>query len=130
LVSKQLAARAWAAAFALALHNGEEVLLGLPAWGRSHPDYAMAIWSDTGFALVAMLLVLAAILFGLWCQFRPHRWQAPLLRLFAFVMLLNTGSHLALSLMTGSLMPGAVTALLVVPPVFLWILLRPVGSPK
>lgn len=112
--------------FRLGAPHGEEVLLGLPAWGRARPDYAMAIWSDTGFALVAILLVLAAILFALWCQRRPHRWQASILRLFALVMLLNTASHLALSLVTRSLMPGLVTALLVVLPVFLWVLLRPI----
>lgn len=92
----------------------------------------MSLWSDAAFAIIAVLLVLAAVAFAfaLWCQFRPHRWQAPMLRLFALVMLLNAGSHLALSLITASIMPGLVTALLVIVPVFGWIVLRAVDSPK
>lgn len=118
MATRPLAAQAWAAAAALALHNAEEVLGGLPAWGRAYPRYSLAIWSDRTFAVLATVLVLAAGCFALWCQCSTNRWQNRVLGLFTVVMLFNVASHLALSVMTASRMPGLLTALSVNLPVF------------
>lgn len=118
------AARFWVAAFALALHNAEEVWRDLPAWADAHPATAAFNWSsDSGaFATIAGLIVFAVVGLALAAQFRPAPWMAPLLRALSIVMLLNAASHIGLSLYTGSLMPGVITAVFVLVPVFLWTL--------
>jgi hypothetical protein len=63
----------------------------------------------------------AAVLFALEAQLRPQRWMSGALRLFAIIMLVNAASHLALSIWTGSVLPGTWTAGLVVLPVFGWL---------
>lgn len=115
-----LAAQAWAAAFALALHNAEEVLLNLPAWADAHPQTAAFNWSSgsDAFSIIALVIVVMAIGFALWVQLRPAVWMRLLLRLLAWVMLINAASYMAISLYTGSLMPGVVSAVIILVPVF------------
>lgn len=119
--------RAWTAAAAAVLaHNAEESLLGLPGWVSAHPALPWLDWMawpgafDIGVAIVSLLvgvLALYAIATG-------PTWSRLALRVLAFVMLINAASHVGLSLMTASVMPGAVTALFVLAPVMgivLWI---------
>lgn len=121
--SDLVAARFWAAALALGLHNAEEIALDLPGWASSHPELVTLTWSanSAAFTITAVLLVGAAVLFALGAQLRPQRWMSSALRLFAIIMLVNAASHLALSIWTGSVMPGTWTAGLVVLPVFGWL---------
>jgi hypothetical protein len=125
LANNTLAARAWAAALALSIHNAEEIALGLPGWAEAHPQTAGFNWSagSNAFMFTAVLLMGAAFLSALMAQLSPRRWMGAWLKVVAVVMLVNAASHLALSVYTGSLMPGVVSAFLVLLPVFGWIAL-------
>lgn len=119
-----LAAQAWAASLALALHNAEEVALDLPAWADAHPQIAAFNWSSgsDAFSIAALIIVLLAGGLALWVQLRPATWMRHALRILALVMLINAASHMALSLYTASLMPGVISATFVLVPVFAWII--------
>lgn len=119
--------RAWtAAAAAVLVHNAEESFLGLPGWVIAHPVLPWLDWMaspgafDVGVAVVSLavgLLALYAIATG-------PTWSRFALRALAVVMLINAASHVGLSLVTASVMPGSVTALFLLMPVMaavLWI---------
>jgi len=64
---------------------------------------------------------------ALYAMATAPRWSRAALVVFSVVMLANAASHIAFSVWTSSLMPGAVTAAGVVAPVFagvLWAALR------
>ncbi len=121
--------RAWAAATAAFLvHNVEEVARDLPDWVKSFPLASWLNWmSDGRFAIAVAVLTVAVGALALFCIATGPRWSRLALSIFAIVMLLNAASHVALSLWTSSLMPGVVTAALVITPVMigvLWAILR------
>lgn len=113
-----------AAAAAALAHNAEESMLGLPSWVSAHPVLPWLGWMaapgvfDIGVAVVSLLvgvLALYAIATG-------PSWSRLALRILAVVMLANAASHIVLSIGTGSLMPGCVTAIVVLAPVMVGVL--------
>ncbi len=112
---------------AFALHNAEELLLDLPLWVASRPQLGViaALQGGGWFAPAALALSIGAVLFALIAARFPHPWMGFLLRIAAVLMLANSLSHLVFSIVTASLMPGTLTALVVVAPVSLWLLLSP-----
>ncbi len=126
-MATSLPARAWVFALAFALHNAEELLLDLPLWVASRPQLGVlaALQGGGWFAPAALALSIGAVLLALIAARFPQRWMEFLLRIAAVLMLANSLSHLAFSILAESLMPGTLTALLVVAPVSLWLLLTP-----
>ncbi|MDP3740087.1 MAG: HXXEE domain-containing protein [Hyphomonadaceae bacterium] len=122
--------RAWAAAMAAFLiHSVEEVALNLPAWVGAHPVLPWLGWMAPAGMFATVVGVLTAVVGGLaiYAMATAPRWSRRVLIVFAAVMLGNAASHIVLSAMTSSLMPGVATAGLVVVPVFagvLWAVLR------
>lgn len=113
--------RLWVAAIlAFALHAGEEALSGLPQWATVHPlvPWMASMLSGDRFILVAGALTLVVLAVGGYAVAVRPGWSGLLLRVLAWVMLANAASHVVLSILTMSYMPGLVTAVLVLVPVF------------
>ena len=117
-------ARLWIAIFALfELHNAEEIVRDLPAWGRAHmPGLTGLTLGRSGFA--AVFAVLSAVLFTIAWAFRNKAGATRRLQmLFLAVMLAVFVWHIAISIHTRSLQPGVVTAAAFLP-VYAWMLAR------
>ena len=117
-------ARLWLPVFALfTLHNLEEILLDLPHWGRSFgmpvATTALDMWGYAG-----LIAVMSLVLFGAAFAVRRNERLTRLgLRAFLGVMMANFVMHAALSVITQSLQPGVITAVLFLP-VYGWLLRR------
>lgn len=114
--------RAWTAtATAFLLHNVEEVVLNLPDWSASHPAPPWFSWMQQPgvFAIAVGALSLAVGCCAIYAIATGPSWSRWGLTLLATVMLLNAASHVGLSIMTSTLMPGVITATLVVAPAML-----------
>lgn len=124
-MATSLARRAWVFALCLALHNADELLGDLPGWVAAQPALATMAWLQAGgwFVPAAIGLLFAVVGFALWAQLAPHPWMGLILKAAAALMLANVLSHIVLSFLVGSIMPGTVTALAVLAPVCLWLLL-------
>lgn len=127
---RNLHGRAWAAAMAAFLaHNVEEVVSDLPAWATAHPVLPWLGWMAPAglFTAAVGAVTLAVGALALYAMTTAPRWGSWALAAFAVVMLLNAVSHIVLSVMTSTMMPGALTAMVVIVPVFaavLWAVLR------
>ena len=122
----------WAAASAaFFIHNAEEVLFGLPDWAAAHPQVGWIATAMPQQRFGAMVILLSVIVVALAVigTLRPLRWTRFVLRLFASIMLLNAASHIELSLLTGSIMPGLWTAVVLLLPMMGWIAVRPAPIP-
>lgn len=106
------------------IHNLEEAIAGLPAWEMVHPVLPWMNWMASGKAFLVALGVLSVgvSLTALVAACVRPGWSRIALRMLAIILLLNAASHLALSIVTRSLMPGVITALFIVFPVMLWII--------
>lgn len=105
---------------ALAVHNAEELLRDLPGWQADRPwlpgsalygdqpQFAVALAVVTGLALV---LAVAAVVWR-------ATWSAQVLVCVGYALLVNAAGHVLLSLVSWSLMPGVLTSVLVLVPVF------------
>lgn len=126
-MATSLARRAGAAALALFVHNSDEILGDLPGWAAARPELGWMARAQAGhwFVPTAIGLVVLAAGLALWAFMAPARWMETALRLFAWVMLFNAATHLALGLMTASVMPGLISAMLVLVHVFGWIAFAP-----
>lgn len=126
--------RTWAAAMAAFIaHNVEESVLNLPAWVEAHPVLPWLGWMAPAGTFATAVGVLTAAVGGvaIYAMATGPRWSRWALIVFAVVMLLNAVSHVALSLIASSAMPGMWTAAFVVAPVFtgvLWAVLRRQGD--
>ena len=110
---------------AFVIQNTEEAVF-LPFWAMAHlPALAGSLGDLTisQFALAAGLLNLFAIAVGVfgWRQGGPL--GVVVLALIGGALLANALSHVAMSLATGSVMPGAVSGLVLQGPAALWLLL-------
>lgn len=117
--------RAWmAAAAAFLVHNVEEVVLDLPVWSAAHPILPWLNWMEQpgAFPLAVGVLSLAVGSGAIYAIATGPSWSGWALACFAIVILINAASHVALSVMTSSLMPGVFTAGLVITPVMLGVL--------
>ena len=99
------------------LHNVEEAIFGLPAWMVEHWSNGRQIDAAT-FHLALVLITVLAWLVYLWFragQRVPVRfWVAGLV---ASVLLTNSLGHIGYSIITHSLMPGVLSASLLMGPV-------------
>lgn len=117
--------RAWAAAMvAFLAHNAEEVALDLPAWSESHTIIPWLGWMGPpgAFTIAIGLISLAVGAVALYAIATGPRWSRLALEIIAIVMLVNAATHVTLSVVTSTLMPGVVTAALVVAPVMTGVL--------
>ncbi|WP_017582158.1 HXXEE domain-containing protein [Nocardiopsis valliformis] len=98
-----------------AVHNAEEYLRDLPGWAAEHaPPWIAAVHSgQPGFGLAVGLLTLAALLVAVLASTLRPTWSAEVLVCFAVVLLINAASHLAVSALTFSAMPGVFTSPLI-----------------
>lgn len=100
--------------FALAVHNVEEVLLGLPEWSTRHSP--IHFWTPVTFLWVTVVVWLTA--FVCMCVVvRRQSWSRYGLLAVSGVMLLNSLWHIGLSLLSRSYMPGVLTAMMTLLPV-------------
>ncbi|MFD7022480.1 HXXEE domain-containing protein [Promicromonospora sukumoe] len=106
---------------ALAAHNAEELLRDLPRWQADRAwlagsvlygdqaQFAVALAIVTGLALV---LAVAAVAWR-------AAWSAQVLVcVVGYALLVNAAGHVLLSVVSWSLMPGVLTSVLVLVPVF------------
>lgn len=114
-------------ALAFLVHNIEE-LSGLPGWIMAL-DLSVAVPSaQVSRAIVTLTLVgVAVMVVG---RAVPHRMVQIAVTVVLGMMLANVVSHVALSLATGSYMPGTGTAFALVLPAGLWLYRNlPVADP-
>lgn len=113
---------AWVALAAFVVQNIEESLF-LPAWLARSSLHLMPV-SPGAFRLATLALTLfGAALVGLALR-RGDRsaWSGWALSLAAGALVANAITHLSLSLVTGTLMPGAVSGGLLQGPAAIWLL--------
>lgn len=107
---------------AFIIQNTEEALF-LPFWAIEHaPSFPQITISQ--FALVTALLTLLAVMVAV---LSLRFWGAKgrlLLRLLSGMLLANALTHIAVSIATTSLMPGALSGVLLQGPAALWLLRR------
>lgn len=123
-------ARLWVPVFILfTLHNLEEIIFDMPAWGCAHIAMMSALDAGRG-SFTLLVLALTAGLVAIAWRFRhgaaATRW---LQTAFLAVMLAVFAWHMGISLATRSLQPGAATAIVFAPIYAVWLrkLVRPQG---
>ena len=108
-VSERGLALLWiAVAAAVALHNAEEWLLGMTGWIAEHPWLPVAsLHGDQDqFALVLTLVTAAVLALTVTALTLRPRWSVEVLVCAGYVIMANGISHLLLSLLSWSPMPG------------------------
>lgn len=114
----------WALAVgALVLHNAEELLFGLTGWIAEHPWMpGRALHGDQAQFAIALAIVTAAVLaIAIVAVTTRAGWSTGALLSVAWALIINAGSHLMMSAMSWSLMPGTVSGALVLLPLGLLI---------
>lgn len=113
---------AWIAAFLA--HNAEEVASDLPAWSERQTLIPWLGWMGPPGAFTAAVTILSLVAGAvtLYAIATGPRWSGLVLGILAIIMLVNAATHIALSVATGTLMPGVATAALVVAPMMAGIL--------
>lgn len=101
---------------AFIVQNLEEIWF-LPAWASRHATLLAA-----GTARFALATAALTLLVGLALWLDERRGMSGLTALVAGALLANAATHIALSLATASLMPGAVSGLLLQGPAAAWLL--------
>ncbi|WP_147918128.1 HXXEE domain-containing protein [Ruania zhangjianzhongii] len=102
----------------LALHNAEEWLFGLTGWMADHPWLpGRSLHGDQAQFAIALAIVTAAVLvIALIAVATRARWSEGVLVSVAYALMINAGSHVVLSVVSWSLMPGTLSgALLLLP---------------
>lgn len=117
--------RFWGGALILfAAHNLEETITIANGWAIDHLSrlsWTVERWPQ--FAGIAAALTLAVGWVAWRLRLRPER-SAICLRIFLWIMLLNAVWHIGVSAYTQSLAPGVVSAVLLILPVYAFILYR------
>ena len=108
---------------ALVLHNAEELLFGLTGWIAEHPWMpGRALHGDQAQFAIALAIVTAAVLaIAIVAVTTRAGWSTGALLSVAWALIINAGSHLMMSAMSWSLMPGTVSGALVLLPLGLLI---------
>lgn len=121
--SRRLAAFWAATVLALAVHNAEEWLLGMTGWMAAHPwTPGRFLHGDQQQFALALVIVTAAVLtIGVVAVSTRAKWSAETLVCIAYVQIINAGSHLVVSVVSWSVMPGVITGVLVLLPLGLII---------
>lgn len=105
-----------------AVHNAEEVMRNLPEWAKAHGVFD-PFADRAAFALAAMALTVAAIVAGYILERRKSRSSAVVLQIFCWIMIANALWHIGVSVYVGSVMPGAISALVMLP-LLGWLILK------
>jgi len=109
---------------AFTIHNAEEVIAFSSGWSARHlPRLASTVSYWPEFAIAATALILLAILVVFALRNRP-RTSSKLLQVFLWAMLLNVLWHIGVSVYTRSIAPGAVTAVLLLLPLYSFYLTK------
>lgn len=119
LGDRRLATLWIATAGAVVLHNIEEWLFDMTGWVAAHPGLpGRALHGDQAQFEVALVIVTAPVLIlaATAVAFRP-RWSAEALVYVAHAIVINGASHVLLSILTWSLMPGVITGVIMLLPV-------------
>lgn len=107
-----------AAAGVVLLHNAEEWLLDMTGWiaGQAWiPGHALH-GDQSEFALVLAIVTFAVWAIAAVAVLARPRWSAEVLVCIGYALAVNGVSHVVLSLVSQSLMPGAITAVTVLVP--------------
>ncbi len=110
------------------VHNAEESVRGLSGWVAAQSFSWRQV--DQNTIDIALLTITVTSWLGfVWVCLNRNEWTRWFVTLCAAcAMLVNSVLHLALSLRTGSWMPGAITALLLVGPVCTVFVIRQITS--
>lgn len=126
-VSHRRLALLWAATTVVVmLHNTEEWLFNMTGWIADHPWLPLrSLHGDqTEFALVLAIVTLAVASIAVTAiGIRPH-WTAEVLACVAYALMVNGASHLVLSLLSWSPMPGVFSGTMILLPfgaIVVWI---------
>ena len=104
---------------AVVLHNFEEWLFDLTGWVAVRPGFpGRALHGDQDQFAVSLAIVTVAVfvLAAAAVAIRP-RWSGEALVYVAYAIVFNGASHVLLSILTQSLMPGVITGVLILLPV-------------
>ncbi|MEU3273066.1 HXXEE domain-containing protein [Saccharomonospora sp. NPDC006951] len=107
-----------AMAGAVVLHNVEEWLLDMTGWIAAHPWLPGRAWhGDREEFAVVLAIVTAAVLAiaAAAVAIRPG-WSAEVLACVAYALMVNGASHVVLSLLSWSPMPGVFSGIVVLAP--------------
>jgi Ca2+/Na+ antiporter len=117
--------RAWAVAIAIfAMHNLEEAIAIKRGWTAQHfPSLSWAVDKWSLFAGAAALLTMVVISVAYLLRKHPQRSRA-FLRAFLVIMLANAVWHVGVSVYVGTPAPGVYTAVLLIAPVYAYLLWR------
>ncbi|MGO2050658.1 MAG: HXXEE domain-containing protein [Microbacterium sp.] len=112
-----------ATVLALAVHNGEEWMSGLTGWIAEHPWMpGRALHGDHAQFGLALVIVTAAVLtIAVIAVASRARWSAEALVCVAYALIINAGSHLVISVLSWSPMPGVVSGSILLLPLGLVI---------
>lgn len=122
--------RYWISAIIIfALHNAEEVFRGLPDWAVEHPQFPTTL-STTSFTWATILLTLGVGVTAYILTQKSPQWSKTFLVGFCIVMIVNMLSHITFSLLTQTLMPGVITAVVLVIPVYGWLIYQVLNRKK
>ncbi len=103
--------RYWMAAVAMfIIHNAEEVVRDMPAWGAAH--FEALAWAETaqsGFLVFVITLCVMVTFVAFTMRSEPEK-SYKLLRIFLTIMILVALWHIALSLFMQDAQPGVYTA--------------------
>lgn len=103
---------------ALVLHNLEELLFDMAGWFARQPRLPGSVLYENAaqFAMALLVVTVAVtVLAGIAVAVRPA-WSAEVLVGLAYALMINAGSHLALSVVSWSLMPGVITGVVILVP--------------
>lgn len=108
---------------ALAVHNLEEVLLDLPRWAADRPFLpSAALYGEQAqFGLAVLIVTGVVAVIGAIAIVRRPAWSAEVLACLAHVLLINAATHVVVSAVSWSLMPGLVTGVLLLLPIGLLV---------
>lgn len=117
----------WAAvAAAVVLHNTEEWLLNMTGWIAEHqwlPGRSLH-GDQTEFAFVLAIVTTAVLVLALTAIATRPPWSAEVLVCLTWALIVNAISHIVLSLLSGSLMPGLLSGSSILLPVGAYLLWR------
>lgn len=129
--SQPITTRYWSIFIAVFLaHNLEEIWRNLPGWSiTSSPLRSFGVVPPyerlySLFVLSAVGLTVGVALTGYLLERKRSPKSSQWLMVFCILMLTNALYHLMLSLWTRTLMPGVITATILVIPVNTWILYK------
>lgn len=119
-VSSRPLALLWVAtAVAVSLHNVEEWLFDMTGWIAKHPWLpGRTLHGDHGqFTLVLAIVTIVVLVIAVTAVVARPRWSAEVLVCVAYALVVNAVSHVLLSLLSASVMPGVVSGVTVLLPV-------------